>query len=96
MDREIRAQERHQQSEARRQREAAVAVELQKHAVQVHTQLSQLHKYLPGSPRDLSDRSNETRSGHSFENKDRLDQIEALATTATPSTSSTVYKIIPF
>lgn len=89
MDREIRAQERHQQSEARRQREAAVAFDLQKHAVQVHTQLSQLHKHLPSDP---ADKSNEVRSGRSFENKDRLDKIEVLATTATPSTSSTVYK----
>lgn len=95
MDREIRAQERHHQSEAKRQREAAIAAELQKHAVQVHTQLSQLHRHLPGSPRELSDRSSETRSGRSshLDYKDRLDKIEALATSTTPSTSSAVYSI---
>lgn len=65
LDREIRAQERHYQSEAKKHKEAiAAAAELQKHATQVHTQLSQLQKHLPGtsvshqrSPRESIDKS---------------------------------------
>lgn len=90
MDREIRAQERHQQSEARRHKEAAIAAELQKHAAQVHTQLSQLHKHIPGSPRELHDKSGDSKSSRSHQDsKDRSDKSETLAT-ATASTSSIV------
>lgn len=97
MDREIRAQERHQQSEAKRHRDAAITAELQKQAVQVHTQLSQLHKHIPGSPRELSGKSSESRSGRSnSDQKDRSEKIETLATTATPSTSSTVHYKLDF
>lgn len=101
MDREIRAQERHHQFELKKHKEAAAAAaELQKHATQVHTQLSQLQKPVPGtsaaataaapatsrSARDSLDKTDgKSRSSH----HDLKHKGEALATTSA-STSSAV------
>lgn len=95
LDREIRAQERHHQFELKKHKEAvAAAVELQKHATQVHTQLSQLQKHVPGtqstaaarSPRESFDKTDtKSRSSH----HDLKQKSEALATTSA-STSSAV------
>lgn len=94
LDREIRAQERHNQCELKKHREAAAAAaELQKQATQVHTQLSQLQKHVPGtplttprSPRDSLDRT-DAKTGRS--QHDSKQKGEALATTSA-SISSTV------
>lgn len=93
MDREIRAQERHHQSELKKQKEAvAAAAELHKHATQVHTQLSQLDKHVPGtplqtprSPRESLDKTDTKSQPH----HDSKEKSEALATTSA-SVSSTV------
>lgn len=91
LDREIRAQERHNQSELKKHKEAAAAAEL-KHATQVHTQLSQLQKHTPGtplttprSPRDSLDKTDAKSRLH----HDSKEKSEALATTSA-SASTTV------
>lgn len=94
LDREIRAQERHNQIELKKHKEAvAAAAEHHKHATQVHTQLSQLSSHEPGSPsaatgspRASIDKTDaKSRSSH----HDLKQKSEALATTSA-STSSAV------
>lgn len=98
LDREIRAQERHNQIELKKHKEAvAAAAELQKQASQVHTQLSQLSKHVPGSPsaatrspRESIDKSDgKSRLSH----HDLKQKSEALATTSA-STSSAVCHLL--
>lgn len=92
LDREIRAQERHHQSELKKHKEAvAAAAELQKHATQVHTQLSQLQKHVPGtplqtprSPRESLDKTDSKGRPH----HDSKDKSEALATTSASASSA--------
>lgn len=92
LDREIRAQERHNQIELKKHKEAvAAAAELQKQATQVHSQLSQLSK--PGtptatrSPRESLDKTDSKSQRSSLH--DPKQKGEALATTSA-STSSAV------
>lgn len=92
LDREIRAQERHHQSELKKHKEAAAAAaELQKHATQVHTQLSQLSKPPAGtlltgprSPRESLDKTDAKNRSH----QDSKEKSEALATTSASASSA--------
>lgn len=94
MDREIRAQERHHQFELKKHKEAvAAAAELQKHATDVHTQLSQLQKHVPGSPsaatRSPRESIDEKTDGKSRSSQHDLKQKgEALATTSATTSSA--------
>lgn len=99
LDREIRAQERHNQIELKKHKEAvAAAAELQKHATQVHTQLSQLSKHVPGSPsaatrspRESVDKSD----GKSRSSQHDLKQKgEALATTSASTSSAVCFMLL--
>lgn len=95
MDREIRAQERHNQSELKKHKEAAAAAaELHKHATQVHTQLSQLQKHIPGtpltaprSPRESLDKTDPRYRSH----HDSKEKGEALATTSASVSSAVCF-----
>ena len=102
LEKEIRAQERHHhhQSELKKHKEAAAAAaELQKHATQVHTQLSQLHKHTPGtplqtprSPRESLDKTDTKGRSH----HDSKEKGEALATTSASVSSAVCHSNVHF
>lgn len=110
LEKEIRAQERHHQSELKKHKDhqtelkkhkeaAAVAAELQKHATQVHTQLSQLQKHLPGtplqtprSPRESIDKTDPKSHSH----HDSKEKSEALATTSASVSSAVCHFNVHF
>lgn len=94
LDREIRAQERHHQSELKHLKKhkeaAAAAAELQKNATQVHTQLSQLHKHVPGTPLQTPRSPRESLDKSDLKGQfqhDSKDKVEALATTSASASS---------
>lgn len=99
LEKEIRAQERHHQSELKKHKEAAAAAELHKHATQVHTQLGQLQKHIPGtplqtprSPRESLDKTDTKGRSH----HDSKEKGEALATTSASVSSAVCHSNVHF